>query len=169
MIHLISALHQCPVSCRTIGQFAPHGSLIRLTCSINPRCEMLHGFDLAEPSTMLANKAANAVGQVYTLNNQSFKRRSPILMCDWVTAAHHLIIKSPSSHYTAFLFHSTLIRNFKMRFWIMKNVATMTYSHLGKNAVYRDNGANLVVLILWFFDKELWLHLSRHHKKNLTL
>lgn len=129
MIHLISALHQCPVSCRTIGQFAPHGSLIRLTCTINPRCETVHGFDLAEPKKALANKAANVVGQVNTLSNQWFNRRSPILMCDWVTAAHHLIIESTSSHYTAFLFHSTLIRNFKMRFLIMKNVLIMT-SHI---------------------------------------
>lgn len=58
MIQLISALHQCPVSFRTIGQLAPHGSLISLTCSINPHCEMAHGFDLGEPRKTFANKQA---------------------------------------------------------------------------------------------------------------
>lgn len=58
MIQLISALHQCPGSFPAIGQLVPHGSLISLTCSINPHCEMALSFDLSELSKTFANKQA---------------------------------------------------------------------------------------------------------------
>lgn len=55
---LISALHQCPVCLYAIGQSSPHGTLISLTSSIDPHCEMVRGFDLSEPTQILTYKQA---------------------------------------------------------------------------------------------------------------